>query len=43
MAKAKRVAPTRRAYEYDHQYGLATTAKTPATRASTTKRSAKKR
>ncbi len=43
MAKTKRVAPARRAYEYDHQYGLTVTAKKSAKRSSTTKRSAKKR
>jgi hypothetical protein len=43
MVKAKRVAPTRRSYEYYHQYGLTTTAKKSAKRAATTKRSAKKR
>jgi hypothetical protein len=43
MAKAKPVARKRRAYEYDHQYGVTLTGKKTAKRARSTKRSAKKR
>ena len=43
MAKTKPVARKRRAYEYDHHYGLTLTGKKAAKRARSAKRSAKKR
>ena len=43
MAKAKPLARKRRAYEYDHHYGLTLTGKKAAKLTRSTKRSAKKR
>jgi hypothetical protein len=45
MAKAKAAARkvTRRSYEYDHQYGLATTAKPATKKAAASKKGTKRR